>query len=968
MSKQSKIAFNNGKILLVPPKLVVPLDQHADPGTSAPLDQHSKPPSVFKKQKKMMNSDDMDQDDLPDQSTRPKVQLTYPNHLLHGFPYQPAYITFDQDPRVIDHDQKWCPWWSLLQMDNQNIDAWWLRPITLLANIVDPCITMIKQILRREFLIEDEEMASITNHELDTMTRNLLFVMLVEPPSHKDRCFAPKRLVDIPKLFNQVTYDTPSCFQPVLYIFDKRSLVHIDWILPEPQYQEAYDSPQDQVIHFNGEDEYGRYRLSRYGVPPTPTDVYEWHDNDDLRKCALNNNVDLTDTPKRLLGGNTSCLTDYRQRRFIIPKSNLNLMVPSKFKVYGIPSHTNMRDFLEPWMKSQPILNQIRWFDTMAECEKYAAELNKAHDPGETIAFWRQVQEQWIDQDDYVEQYAIHHPDNDGTYQIDQFDPTSFSDDNHDHDQKNQSNTAQTLHQTVHDCVGYALTKDLLVLWLFLEHLQHEFRLHVDQNLVKIQSIGIFFETPEQLTEKLPNYLERCAQFIDETQDQTQLYNYQTGQMDVWKTKSELMPIDWQVLSTLLVPEPMRSYLIVYYDQSSKSKENSELRQDDEEPLVFARAIRNQSKIYHKAAPLSGLQQEQILDAYYWVHMAPVPNPIYQKVLNYYEERGYMIRIKHGYVRTGRHSGRCSASGHRRNYDPIRQTAYSIPSKYTKLDENGRVVALVRQPRPTKSKYAHLARQKLQTPFEYDLFNLGIKDNLKRPDGEIEFLMKSVHHRHKQPHEIMPIKSKKVYTENKAVDGQHQLSTLAEYDHKLNDPQEFLDPFITHQDTDFFYPIHNQNQMFDIMQIPPIDAGDEPLDSFKPIAYEEAYSQIPDHWSHQDTSVWENIHPVQNDQSLWPNADNQELINPSIYAHLPQMNVLDDQDDLNQTSSNILSCEQNLNISQDIAKVFAWKGKPIHESNRQSQRRHYKKKNSTIETPLNISAIIPVIQPTDESA
>lgn len=1018
MSKQTRIQFHGGQLGIA--------KEHA-------LGNHLPVIDPLKKSKrKRSNLTDRrvcverDGQDLPDQTTRPKVQLTYPEHLLHGFPYQPVRITLDQDPRCVQVGTEWQPWWSAMIMPPQNANkSWWLEPVTLTANLIDPSLEMMKHIMTRELGLALDQIDQLDLGEMAMMFDQIILVMLPEPPSCAERCHPMDRLVGLPKLFTETMYAMPSRFQSVLYMFHHNDIIHLEYLLPDPSTNDHTPSSHQGV------DNYGRVRLSSYGVPPTPPGMYEWHDNDDMKKCANQHGLDIGATVKRLLGGNTSCLTDYRQRRFIIPRSDLNLMATAKFKVYGLPKQMTLTQLLEPYVQSQPVLTNIRYFTDLRECEAYASLLRQDQDGDDqhTTSFLQQVQDQWIHQDDYMNQYAIQHPNQDlHSHQsnVDDHLPAYEADAHRDHQTQDDVglNESQATSPSNHthigvlddkqDHVGYAIARDVLLIWLFLEHLQFEFKLHVEQNLVKVQSIGIFFETPEQLKERLPDYLARCAMFIDQSQDQTELYNYQTGQSDVWRTRSELQPVDWQILSTLLLPEPIRSYLIVYYDQA-KQKQLMEIKTmsdpnqlmeiktmgdpnqlmdqmsfddmltrddrhqdhvddhllDDANRSVFSTAAHRQRHIYHKAAPLSALQHEQILDAYYWVHMASQPKLEYAQVLQFYQDRGYAIRIKHGYVRTGRHSGRCSASGHRRNYDAIRQSAYSIPSKYTCVNDAGEIVAIVRQPRPTKSKYAHLARQHHQTPFEYDLFQLGIKDNLKRPVGEIAFLMKSVHHRHKAPEEILP--ANMTYSPH----AEHDDAPLSSIDH----PTMLNDHHHSYLDSNNLQP---KKPMLDI---PPIDeehqdrmAMHQSYDGiFEPIALDHIYSivpaQEPDLQSTRE--LWEVVsEPFDHQSTAWLDFDpHQHSSSPmtTSYAHPSNSSSIDnmgqiynphdDQSKSPTPSDETMTCATHglASVSPAVARVFAWHGQSQQNSVshiRQPVRRHYKKKVLTNVVPLDLSNII----------
>ena len=1007
MSKQTRIQFSGGKLALA-----------SDGNVSCSTLTSSHPPTTIKKKRKMINHGSMHPPDnpksLPDQSTRPKVQLTYPDHILHGFPYQPIRLTFDRDPRCVQRGSEWCPWYCAMDGLKSSDTAWWLKPITLMANLIDPSMEMMRHIVMRELDMTLPQIESMSVVDMVSMFDNVIMVMLPEPPSVVQRCHPMARLVDIPKLFTETMYESPTRYQPILYMFHQHDLIHVEYVLPEVSNHEMDPTWHPHV------DAYGRVRLSHYGVPVTPTGLYEWHDNDDMKKCAQQHQLDLDHTPKRLLGGNTSCLTDYRQRRFIIPKTDLDLMAPTKFKVYGLPSNMTLTMLIDPYIQSQPMLTSIRHFDTMQECEAYVTMLKQDYESNheETASFIKQVQDQWIHQDEYLDQYSMQHPNMDMVEQQhpmeersdvsdDHVDPTPWLADDPSRLPTEEVNAISgedpvslggdkdaSLQKQEH--IGYAIARDVLLLWLFLEHLQIDFKLHVDQNLVKVQSIGIFFETPEQLTQKLPNYLSRCATFIDRSADQTELYNYQTGQMDVWRTKSELEPVDWQVLSTLLIPEPMRSYLIVYYEQArlkqameqskvdacfsvehdgNKDEARATMAHQDASYQVFRNAVEHQKHIYHKAAPLSALQHEQILDAYYWVYMAADPKPEYRQVLHYYEERGYAIRIKHGYVRTGRHSGRCSASGHRRNYDPIRQSAYSIPSKYTRVDEQGQVVAIVRQPRPTKSKYAHLARQYHQTPFEYDLFKLGIKENLKRPMGEIGFLMKSVHHRHKPPEEIIP---PRVDDEDDGEDGHVNLEDAAvHHAHKdmSVDPNAMTSPEpVLSSTTAYATPMS---------PIPPIDASvdDHALltqsfdGCFEPIPMNNVYSSVPEQEANLDMAHqwWDVVSEPFDHQVLWTDEDQLSSVysgqHSDAYGHDANAGTLvyaDPNAEMQHVGSEMPS--ETDQVSADVARVFAWHGRAHAMLKKQHIRRHYKKKPQATVVPLNLSNIIPIppSQPTQD--
>jgi hypothetical protein len=104
---------------------------------------------------------------------------------------------------------------------------------------------------------------------------------------------------------------------------------------------------------------------------------------------------------------------------------------------------------------------------------------------------------------------------------------------------------------------------------------------------------------------------------------------------------------------------------------------------------------RNRAIMYDKGPDLSPAQTEQVLDAYYWTHLAPDDKKIdYSHILKFYEGVGRYVRKKNAHEPTGSSRGRSSTSGKLRNFRGSSRAQHNIlPSPYVKLDEQGNPIA-----------------------------------------------------------------------------------------------------------------------------------------------------------------------------------------------------------------------------------------------------------------------------------
>lgn len=114
--------------------------------------------------------------------------------------------------------------------------------------------------------------------------------------------------------------------------------------------------------------------------------------------------------------------------------------------------------------------------------------------------------------------------------------------------------------------------------------------------------------------------------------------------------------------------QPLRSYVI---------RELSERGQRGERPTIFTpQYLRTFANVLFDQGPvtLSMSQAAQLLDAYYWVHLAmhrPTDNDevrCYRSVLDFYAQCGFEARLKKPHDRTGANRGKTTASGLPRIY------------------------------------------------------------------------------------------------------------------------------------------------------------------------------------------------------------------------------------------------------------------------------------------------------------
>jgi hypothetical protein len=357
----------------------------------------------------------------------------------------------------------------------------------------------------------------------------------------------------------------------------------------------------------------------------------------------------------------------------------------------------------------------------------------------------------------------------------------------------------------------YATASNVIKIWYLIDYVRNEKKIDpssipqivVEQDLVSVRAIGLFVSDYEQLTSLMPGKLEVFQHFVTrhihnedtENQHYMKLYNYNSGQTEIWPFPLASDADTTRQFSLALTEEPLRSYLVDYYYRESTRKRGLEspashpTNADADEWLY---RFREQKDTYHKTCAITGVQHEQLLDAYYWSHLAPVKKPEYEAILRFYEGAGLQIKLKNAYTRTGTHSGRCSSSGRTRNYAPHRKHAYAAPSAFiiqaaqetpsmvsTPMSDismqsspgaaiqntplmpqstRGDRVAVKRNPRQTKSRYCDKLRQVNQTPFAYRAHGVVDEKNrilYERPPDHQEYLMKSVHHRNKTMDEVV---------------------------------------------------------------------------------------------------------------------------------------------------------------------------------------------------------------------
>lgn len=265
----------------------------------------------------------------------------------------------------------------------------------------------------------------------------------------------------------------------------------------------------------------------------------------------------------------------------------------------------------------------------------------------------------------------------------------------------------------------YAKLEDFIIIWKFFKH---QFDYFIEQNVLKTQSIGIFYLTPDEFAVKAESFIlkEQQKYYTNEYVEGNinYLYNYKIGLYEKMKIPA-LDSEDWQRYIVNIVAQPLQSYIIHYFNNNNST--------------IFNNKWINYRKknLYDKAAYLTEEQYIQLIDAYYWCHMnTQQPIESYQKILNFYNENGIVVRLKHPYLRTGKHRGR--GKGPLRNFCEKKKKKYLLPSKYVTYDENGNAHSLFNHPNAkSKSKYLNVKRiDGKQNPFKYNIFDFTKKSKI----------------------------------------------------------------------------------------------------------------------------------------------------------------------------------------------------------------------------------------------
>lgn len=294
----------------------------------------------------------------------------------------------------------------------------------------------------------------------------------------------------------------------------------------------------------------------------------------------------------------------------------------------------------------------------------------------------------------------------------------------------------------------------------------------MEQHLVATRAIGVFIDDYNTVVDQLVKpLLERCKHFLralneNDANQMIALHNHRTGRREYWpnpwSSATNNTTAATELFAAAMVSPPVVYYLMDYFAQRHKQAAEGEAEG------YFTPAWMIHNKSYHKVAPLSGVQHEQLLDAYYWSYLARERRPEYLSIIKFYRNAGVIVKLKNPYNRSGVHKGRCSASGVTRRYAPHRIHAYAHDSLYTMPSEEAKpshpsnaVVAKQRNPRKTKSKYVSTLRQPIQTPFAYAHGAIGQthKTLFNRPANAQTYLMKSVHHKNKSLEEVVQLSS-----------------------------------------------------------------------------------------------------------------------------------------------------------------------------------------------------------------
>jgi hypothetical protein len=336
---------------------------------------------------------------------------------------------------------------------------------------------------------------------------------------------------------------------------------------------------------------------------------------------------------------------------------------------------------------------------------------------------------------------------------------------------------------------------------------------YIEQSALKLRGIGLYMHSPERLSALVRRYaaetfkssltayiaanaassLSRSDSPSMHGQEQSTtvtVFNHRLGveQVKTLPKKSDLY--QWCIFTCAFAEEPFKTYLVrLMVSLLRRHRRESIVPSTPEEDKIFATL--SQHKDITKAARISGVQHQQILDAYYWSFLSEKIDVSLTRVLQYYSLAGVEARLKNGYSRTGLHTGRSPALGVLREYAEHRKQSYLMAKRAVSRSggattetegdgqpsPNGETATTVaspddlkdaksivacnkkqRKPKTTQSKYVMTARQDVQTPFGYDLIRVGSdtkRASLVRPANAPLFVLNAKHHVGKSVEEVL---------------------------------------------------------------------------------------------------------------------------------------------------------------------------------------------------------------------
>lgn len=236
----------------------------------------------------------------------------------------------------------------------------------------------------------------------------------------------------------------------------------------------------------------------------------------------------------------------------------------------------------------------------------------------------------------------------------------------------------------------------------------------VMDDYIRHQGLTVFFEQKDKLYEKANAYVKNCQE---------------KGMTEIEIVGSCLYPLKTYVIHTLR-------------DSCSKIYNTSFVQ-------------RNQQYLYDRGPSCSDGQIEQLLDAYYWTYLAPEERRInFQSLINFFLERGRIVRLKFPYQASGKDVGRSvSKTGGSLRFHDSKMTGKQssttiphsvLPSKYVMIDSTGNVVPKKIHPRKKvankKPPKVHPSILKYTKPKER---KENINQVIKLPAGKYTFQSKS---------------------------------------------------------------------------------------------------------------------------------------------------------------------------------------------------------------------------------